>query len=371
MGKVLDVCQLENIIKIIFILPTAQCGGAEKVLITISQSLPDKLFESVILIIDGEGPLLKNKSCNIPILSLNRKRVSHAFLPLIKAIRSIRPNIIVTSIFHLNLSILLLKPFLGKKIKIIIRESNMLSYSLKNSSRAHFFAHLVRWLYPIADYIISLGKEMKKDLICNFGIAENKIVTIPNPVDIMKLKKMALNTENPFLGDKIHLLSVGSLTHQKGFDILINAIEIVVSEIPNVHLTILGDGPLKEDLCQLIANKKLSSHITLAGFKDNPYPYFHHADLFILSSRYEGLPNAVLEAVTFGTPVIAFDNPGCIRDIIADSSTGKLVRPCTSEALAQAILKSCKYENCTGIVALPQEFDLNNITLKYQSLFLS
>lgn len=338
-------------------------------LISISHNLPQQLFEPRILIIDNTGPLLTNISDTIPIISLNKKRVSHAFWPLVKTIRSICPDVIITSICHLNLAILLLKPFLQRNIKVIIRESNLLSSSLNNSDRSMFFHFLVRLLYPKAHSIICLCRAMKEDLIHSFKIPENKIITIPNPVAIANLKQMALSTGNPFLKDKIHLLSVGSLTHQKGFDILINAFLIAVSELSNIHLTILGDGPLKEDLRQLIERKQLSTHITLSGFEANPYPYFYHADLFILSSRYEGLPNVALEAVASGTPVIAFDTPGCIRDIIRDSSNGILVSPCTADALAKTILQCCKNSN-HAMPALPEKFDLYRVIKKYQDLFL-
>lgn len=353
-----------------FVLPSAQCGGAEKVLLSISHYLPTDLFEPIIVFIDDEGPLLKEISGAISIIRMNRKRVSHSFWPLIKAIRTIHPDVLITSICHLNLAILLIKPFLQRNLKVIIRESNLLSSYLNNCSGTRFFPYLVRWLYPKANSIICLCKEMKDDLIQNYDIPGEKITTIPNPVDISNLRKMKLNEGNPFSKNKIQLLSVGSLTHQKGFDILIDALEMVVSEYSNIHLTILGDGPLKEDLWHLIMKKKLSANITMAGFKENPYPFFYHADKFILSSRYEGLPNVILESVALGTSVIAFDSPGCIRDILGDSTNGVLVSPCTADALARAILQSCKQSIGISMPCLPEKFEPKSVYKKYQDIFL-
>jgi glycosyltransferase involved in cell wall biosynthesis len=212
---------------------------------------------------------------------------------------------------------------------------------------------------------------MKFDLMHNFSIPDHKIIVIPNPVDTDQLKKLAAEDNKPFGNNFINLLSVGSLTQQKGFDILINAMEYVVSERTDILLTILGEGHLKDDLQQRIDRRNLNNHVVLAGFKNNPFPYIYKADRFILSSRYEGLPNVVLEAIALGTPVIAFDSPGCIRDINRTTSSVTLVSPFEASTLAKAILKSCRKIVNPYEIRLAKKFSKNSVVRSYEALFLN
>jgi len=338
-------------------------------MIKVANELPREKYQPFILFINNQGPLIQTISSHVGTLSLDKKRISHSFFSFLKAIMYLQPDIILSSISHLNIAVLFLKPFLSKNSRIFVRESNIASISLKGEKRYSLFVLLIKILYPKAQKVICLGHAMKRDLCVNFRVPEKQIVTIYNPVDTDALRSAALFSGNPFPAHEKNLLAVGSLTHQKGFDLLIKAMALSLKHLPGLHLTILGDGPLEDDLRLLISQKRLDDAITLTGFKANPYPYFYHADKFILSSRYEGLPNVVLEAIALGTEVIAFDSPGCIKDIITDPSQGILVTPCTSEALAQAIVKSCQNHNNRISPTLPEKFKMKIIVRQYQEIF--
>lgn len=355
--------------RVVFILHSAQCGGTEKVMIHIANELPRETYRPAILFVDKQGPLISIISPDVEVLSLGKKRISRSLISLIRVIRHHRPDIILSSISHLNIAVLLIAPILSNKTKIFVRESNITSVSLVGAKHHSLFLLMIKILYPKAQKVICLGNTMVKDLSMNFRIPENRISTIYNPVDADAVLNAALSSQNPFRANKFNLLAVGSLTYQKGFDLLLEAMALARPHAPGLHLTILGDGPLKDDLIRHISVNGLGDAVTLAGFKANPYPFFYYADRFVLSSRYEGLPNVVLEAVALGTEIIAFDSPGCIRDIITDPSLGTLVTPCTAEALARAIVQSRRNHDSRIAPTLQEKFKLHTIVRQYQSVF--
>ena len=357
---------------ILFVLPSAQCGGAEKVIINIANNINTSTYRATLLFVDDEGPLIDQVNNHTSIYSLKKKRVSRSLFLMLKTARNIHPDVILTSIFHLNIAVIVLKQFLHKKTKVIIRESNILSIVLLREKFPRLFAMLIRIFYPRADAVISLGSEMKDNLKSFFKVPSRKIFTIGNPIEPSYIQKLSRAYTNPLDNSVYNFLAVGSLTHQKGFDLLILAMAIVAEHHPDVHLSIIGEGILRDELQRLIQENNLDQHVTLIGYMENPYPYFLHADRFILSSRYEGLPNVVLESLALGTKVIALDNPGCLRDIITEETQGILVKPCTTDRLADEMLEACRLgpsDNKESL--LPENFLIANVIKRYEALFES
>ena len=182
---------------------------------------------------------------------------------------------------------------------------------------------LYKKFYNNFDYIIAQANYMKNDLVDNYKLTKEKIHVIHNPIDFGRVNSLSSDTDIVlFNKTKINLLAVGRLSYQKGFDTLIK----IMNELDaRYHLTILGDGPDKGKLNQLINKYHLSEQVTLKGFVDNPYTYMKQADIFILSSRFEGFPNVVLESNACNTPVLAFDCPGGTSEIIIENQNGWLV----------------------------------------------
>jgi glycosyltransferase involved in cell wall biosynthesis len=129
-------------------------------------------------------------------------------------------------------------------------------------------------------------------------------------------------------------VTAGRLSHEKGFDLLIEALAQCGN--PRLRLTILGDGPLRRDLENLVSARGLDAQVRFLGFQKNPYPYFKEADAFIMSSRYEGFPNVVIEAMACGTPVISTPL-GPVKEILSLTGGGTIADAFTAEALAKAI----------------------------------
>jgi len=240
-----------------------------------------------------------------------------------------------------------------------------------NEKRIFFTAifHLMyRILYPGFDCVICQSFDMLNDLVKHFGLPRNKAVVINNAVDIKRINSQICNEEKCFESGKVNLLAVGKLKYQKGFDLLLQSLALLKGL--DFHLTILGHGPEEENLKSIALELGLGGDVTFAGFVQNPYPYMSQADLFVLSSRFEGFPNVVLESMACGTPVVAFECPGGINEIIVDGVNGYKVPPGDTVALSEAIKKSVQTRfNADSIKGyVEKEFSLRKIILEYEKV---
>ena len=254
-------------------------------------------------------------------------------------IKSFRPNVVFASAMHLNQRILLLSP-LFPKIKFVVRNDNYL-YTLPKWKRI-----TLALTYRSADMIISQTEEMEEELK-KIGIKSKKITTLHNPVDIEEIERKSLMFL-PFLDDeKIRFVSIGRFAYQKGFDILVEAYNIVSKKLPNSELYIVGNidygnRVVFSQLTNLVEKYHLSNKVFFPGFKDNPYPYIARSNVFVLSSRFEGLPNAMIEALTLGIPCVATSCIPIISRIIDEGKNGYIVEIDDVEGLAAAMINATK-----------------------------
>jgi glycosyltransferase involved in cell wall biosynthesis len=213
---------------------------------------------------------------------------------------------------------------------------------------------------------------MANDMAEHFQVPRDKLVRIYNPVDVKRVQELAEYGENPYSGPGPHLAAAGRLTRQKGFDVLLDALPAVLECFPETRLAILGEGPLEEKLTEQAQKLGLTQKVTFLGFQENPWPYLKHADLFLLPSRYEGTPNVLLEALALGTPVVASDCPGGMREIQASNPEIVLVPPEDPGALAQAIITASKMprraEGTQRVQQRLRAFDLQEIVDAYSQV---
>lgn len=335
------MAQNRNIRKVksclLFVLSDLQTGGAQKAILTTLRFLNQEKFEVHLAIIRSGGPLTRAIPLNVGVHDLKVRRVRYSPPALLRLCWSIKPDYIISTLGHLNLTILLMRPFLPQKTKLIIREANTPSERLRHTRYPLFYRLLYQILYPRADLIFANSHAMKIDLVKTIGIPASKIVVTGNPVDIKKIREEALMGGNPYNQEGYQLVAVGRLTYQKGFDLLLQAVSYCLTKRQDWHLTLVGDGPEKEALEKLINRLILTKHVTMAGQQNNPYPFIANAHLLISSSRWEGLPNVVLESLACGTRVVAFDCPGGTREIIEDGKDGWLVAPGDWKAMGERI----------------------------------
>jgi len=357
-----------------FLLPSLRGGGAERVAVTLLQHLDRRRFEPHLALVDAVGPYLADVPPDVPVHDLKAGRARYAMPAIIRLAWKLRPQVVLSTLGHLNLVVILARPFLPRGVKLLVREGITVSACLAVDVQ---YAPVWRWLYrrfyKISDKIICQSDSMLIDLVQNFGVPREKTVRIYNPVDVQRIKRLADSAPSPYSGPGPHLVSAGRLCNQKGFDVLLDAMAVVRQTFPGAHLTILGDGPLEAGLEAQRDRLGLREAVHFAGFQPNPYPYFKHADLLVLASRYEGLPNVVLEALALGVPVVATDCPGGIQEIHRLCPGSVTVCNTDHQSLAASIVSEClrsrRPRDSGALKRLGHEFEVEEVIGCYEELF--
>ena len=247
----------------------------------------------------------------------NTRRV----LALRRCFRELRPNIAIAFLTKVNIATLLA---VGRNLPVIVSERN-------HPDRQHLNA-LWRWLrdrsYPRAATLVCQTEGAKA---CYPPALQAKARVIPNP-----LRPIA-QVVDP--ADKPNLVAVGRLTRQKGFDLLLRAFARIAADYPTWNLIIFGEGEARRDLESERDALGLAARVRLPGVSEGHGAWAEGAGLFVLSSRYEGLPNVLLEAMAAGLPVVAFDCPLGPGEMIRHGENGMLVPPEDVGALAQSLAR--------------------------------
>lgn len=313
-----------NRVKVLFILPALTAGGAERVLITLMNSIDRTRFEPEFLTVSDDGPLKDLIDTSIPYHSLHGQRVSRAIFKLHKKIKEVKPDVVMSTMAHLNFVVLLQKPFFPKT-SFIVREAITPSFYRKEHPKLMPLIYTAyKLFYPYADMVISPANEIIRDFKDTFGMVCKNHECLYNPVNFKLIR--ANESEKRDISEErrntVHFIAAGRLHPQKGLDRLIEKLPEL--KMPyDWRLTILGEGPERENLEALIAKHSLQDKISMPGLEKNPWPFFAHADCFVLPSRFEGLPNVTLESLSCGTPVIASYESGGIQEI-ADRADGHI-----------------------------------------------
>jgi glycosyltransferase involved in cell wall biosynthesis len=209
---------------------------------------------------------------------------------------------------------------------------------------------------------------MKEDLIDNFGINQVKTRTVYNLVDINHIDSLTVDAPNPYPMDATfrNILAIGRLSREKQFDLLIHKFVSFRKIWPDSQLWILGVGPLLDDLKQLSCSLDVSAHVHFIGFQTNPYVWMKHADLFVLCSAYEGLPNVLLEALACGCPVVATDCPGGTREIMELTENTDRLLPVNAFELREEFFEKMNVSKTRKL--LEQFFGLETVIKQYESI---
>lgn len=360
---------------LLFLIPSLNGGGAERVIVTLLRHLNRNKFKLTLAVVDMRNAVFKGDlPDDVELIDLHCSRVRYALPKICALIWERRPNVVFSTLGHLNLSLALLRPALPDDPRYLARETTIVSRGLQRYRLAWLWKVLYRKYYLNHDRVICQSKGMKDDLIKNFSIPKEKTLVINNPVDVGSIRLLALENlpvRHP-MGNKegsgvLHLVAAGRLNYEKGFDLAIRAIASLNDSA--IHLTILGDGATRDSLEELGKELGVADKITFVGFQSNPYAWFSHADAFILSSRYEGFPNVVLEALACGTPVIATPAPGGTREIIEGVAGCFIADEVSAEALSNAIRQwmNSSRSPIAGEAVAP--YQASNIVARYEALF--
>ena len=288
--------------KILYISLTNGAGGAEQILLMSARvTRGDLLFLKQV----RTSGLLVNDT-DPPIRYLNSRSIFMGFIVLLKELLKYRKDyIIISSHPYLNAYLGILKRVGFLRSKLVTRECTSVFLRFKGFKRLSYKI-LYTLGYPAIDLFICQTNEMKAQLLNNLSfLTDQKVKVFHNPVDqrLLKLNSMA-RVDDPILDEKF-ICSAGRLIPLKGYDILIKAFEAIAAKHTDIKLLILGEGPERERLEELVKSLQLDGKVILKGFVSNPFPYFKQAAICVVSSIQEGFPNVLLQMMTLNESVVS------------------------------------------------------------------
>ncbi len=330
--------------KIIFLVHTLEGGGGEKVVSELSLNLPDNIKRTIVLFKNKVSYPYKGKLVSLDV-SLSQKffpktyNLLKGLLRFRKIVKQEKPDYLISVANAPNVFNIL------TKANSIIRIDNCLT-ECEKGFWTRIYNFLVKNLFNKATKIIVVSKGLSDDLIKNFGIKEEKIKVIYNPINIKRIQELSkepLELEYQEIFKHPIIINIGRLTEQKGQKHLIRAFKEVKKRKHDLKLVILGKGKLKPDLKLLIQQLGLENDVHLLGWQKNPYKFLSKSKLFVFPSLWEGLGIAILEAMACGLPIISSDCKFGPREILASDKglveNGILVPPGNEKLLAEAMIK--------------------------------
>ncbi len=319
-------------------------GGAEKTAINLSKGLFVNGFPVDIL---TTSPISFNFLSHLPpstrFISLSERSKVDLERDLLIYLKDTKPHVLVLWKGFENLSLDLLKR-IKNYTETILRVGTTFSERNKNRNiiKKIFSRLVLKRNIKLINKIITVSRGVAEDIIRLTKVPKEKVYILPNPTivpEIFDMAKEEINHSWFKRKDLFKILGVGGFRRSKDFPTLIRAFDIVRKKL-SARLIILGDGRQRKKIESVINKLNLKDYVWLPGFKENPYPFMEKSDIFVLSSKWEGCPNVLIESMAFGTPVVSTDCPSGPREILSDGKYGILVPVGDEKKLADAIIKT-------------------------------
>jgi glycosyltransferase involved in cell wall biosynthesis len=362
--------QCEHLKPISFFIPGLQGGGAQRVVVNLVNALPDLTEHPVhVVLAHRVGEFVDELRPEVETIDLGTKRASRSVFALASYMRRERPQAMISTLNYANVIFLISGLLAGKPCPLIVREANVVrrpTGSLGTRLRGHVTQSLMRFLYPRADKVVAICQDVQQSMLDAGLKIEDKLTLIGNPVNLDPEDESEPLTLDWLPNPTPPLIcAMGRLSEQKGFDTLLSAFAKLRDA--KLHLVILGEGPLRESLTQQAQELGIQDRVHLPGFIQQPWRVLKQAELFVLSSRWEGFVNVMLEALAAGVPVVSTDCPGAPRDILENGAHGHLVPSDDPGALAEGINQALEQPAGTpeSRMARAADFSAEKIARKY------
>jgi glycosyltransferase involved in cell wall biosynthesis len=366
-------------IKIVYVITSTGVGGAEKILYYTVTGLDSTKYSISLCSLKERGEIAKElEKCGVQIHCLrmvNKEGVIGwlssiiTLFRLFSYLRKLRPTIVHSFLFRANILARIAGYLTG--VPIIISSIRVMG------GEKEFFHFLERMTSFVVDRYVTVSESVKGYIIQKSKIPVEKVSVIYNGVNIKNCDSLQVqNVKLSFSREagNIILMTVGRLHKQKGHYYLIHAISKVKKEVLKIRLLIIGEGEEEKNLKNLVKSLDLTDQIIFTGLKYDVENILPIAELFILPSLWEGMPNAVLEAMATGKPVVATEVGG-IPELVIHGETGLLVPPKDSDALASAIIDllqdklKAKKMGEVGRIRVEEHFNISKTVEKTESLY--
>ena len=329
--------------KICFALPSLAGGGAERAAVQILNALDGDRWDRWLYLFKREGPYLADVASAVQIAHahdasrLGRWRALRGFA------RRVRPDVVVSFLSYFT--VLSAVRAAGVGARVVFNQQTPMSAFLRDRDY-HWrrpwnrlaFAAATRVGYAAADLIVTTSRGVADDLVASFGVRSSRVRVVHNPVDVKAVVAAAQEPIDPqyaAMWTPPVIVTAGRLAAAKNYPLLIESLALLRERVP-AQLFILGEGDQEPALRQQVAARSLTDVVHFCGFQSNPWRYIARADVFALTSRYEGFGNVLVEAMACGVPVVATSSPGT-REIVSVGGDGLLVERHEPAAVAAAL----------------------------------
>jgi glycosyltransferase involved in cell wall biosynthesis len=366
--------------KVCFVLPSLHGGGAERAAVHILNALDPTVWDRSMYLFCREGAYLDAVDGGIVLSSGDVSSRVGRWTALRRHFAATRPDLIVSFLSYLSVLSAASAARIGARV--IFNQQTPISafltdqdYHWRRPWHRRVFSWASRYGYRKADAIVATSAGVADDLAAAFSVPAGHIHVIHNPIDLDAIAAAAGEATDPEHASAWQtpvIVAAGRLADAKNYPLLIEAVALLRARLP-VQLIILGTGDREASLRALVAEKQMERVVTFAGFQRNPWRYIARADVFALSSRYEGFGNVIVEAMACGVPVVTTSSPGT-REIVADGLDGLLVDRHEPAALATALARMLEEPGLRARMAVEarrsaRRFALPIVAARYDGVF--
>ena len=346
-------------------------GGGQRSTINLANEFVRQGLTVDLIVFNADGPFRHLVAEDVRLVVLGSCRLEIGVLRFRRYLARERPSVVVASMMHASVIALLARRLVSGQSRIIVQYHNTPSKEYPNFGLvARLLLHTLGALLPSADVVAMVSYGAAKDLVGMFPKTSHNVTTIyPALIDFSIVEPADKPLAHPWFNNSgvPVILSTGRLVPQKNYETLLAAFAQVVRS-RQARLVIVGDGPDRATLLARAKELDVVQFVDFLGFRPNPYPFMKNADVFVLSSIYEGLPATLVEAMACGTPVVSTDCPSGPREVLEDGKWGRLVPVGDSQAMARAILKSLDEPVDSGaLVKRASRFSSRSIAEEYMN----
>lgn len=339
-----NLMMTESPIRIAFCITELDPGGAERALVELVTRLDRREFSPAVFCLGPRGPLAGVlDEAQIPVTCFGAKGRKHfgVVVRLWRGLRKLRPDILQTWLYHANILGRIAGRFAG--VPVVVSGIRV----AERRSRGRLWAE--RCTQSLVDAHVCVSRDVAEFSIHQGGLKANRVHIIPNGVDMARFDEAQAVDLSAFgiSSESKVIIFVGRLDPQKDPLLLLDAFSIIRSSIPNLHLLYVGDGILRSELTNEIENRQLTGLVHVLGWRSDVPGLLKSANCLVLCSRWEGMPNVVLEAFAAGTPVVAVPVEG-VSELIANRETGILVTNGDPEGLAASVMEVIQDSNLSS-----------------------
>jgi glycosyltransferase involved in cell wall biosynthesis len=359
--------------RVILFLPSLAGGGAERVFVELANEFARLGVHVDLALAQAEGPYLAELSAPVRVVDFAAASVSKSLPKLVRHLRSERPVAMLSALDHANVTAIVARLMARASTRCVISARSVPSMLAREAgfARAWPVLQAARLTYRFADGVIANSEGVADDFSRYMRIPRQRIRVIYNPLNVRQIDRLSREPlEHPALPSEETpmILSAGRLSGLKDFPTLLTAFARVRAQ-RRCRLVILGEGPDRLQLETLARGLGVADDVALPGFVDNPFQWMRRASVFVSSSLSEGCPNALMQALACGTPVVSTDGVGGAREVLEGGRWGRLAPVRDPSSLAASIVATLDAETHPDVRQRAAEFSPESTARRYlQSL---